>query len=91
MQLLRIHPRFASSLLRLELQRQAGHRPCLQVVYMELPHAQPLEIAKRDVNYHHTLTDEWRSGLKPLNVVQPEGPSFQVCSLKHSTSAALHA
>ena len=32
-------------------------------------------------NYHHKLVDEWRTDLKPLNVEQPEGPSFKVCSL----------
>ena len=32
-------------------------------------------------NFHTKLVDQergWRTGLKPLNVVQPEGPSFSV-------------
>ena len=45
---------------------------------MELPHTVALQVPDRDVNYHHTLNNNWRSGLKPLHVVQPDGPSFQV-------------
>ena len=38
-----------------------------------------------DVNYHHTLQEQgWRGGLRPLNVVQPQGPSFEVASLAAS-------
>lgn len=30
-------------------------------------------------NFHRTLLDRpWRAGLKPLDIVQPEGPSFNV-------------
>ena len=37
------------------------------------------EIPKADYNYHETLFQgQWRSGLKPLDIVMPEGPSFEV-------------
>ena len=50
-----------------------------QVVHWELPHSVNPGVPERDVNYHHTLMEQpWRSGLKPLNVVQPQGPSWTV-------------
>ena len=37
------------------------------------------EMPSKDDNYHRTLQDKpWRTSLKPLNIDQPEGPSFQV-------------
>ena len=37
------------------------------------------EMPTKDDNYHRTLQDKpWRNTLKPLNIDQPEGPSFQV-------------
>lgn len=39
----------------------------------------PPHIPDRNVNYHRNLMEkEWRTDLKPLNIVQPEGPSFVV-------------
>ena len=45
--------------------------------------------AKQDFNYHHKLVGPTRTDIKPLNIVQPEGPSFSVsptstCLLRHS-------
>ena len=38
------------------------------------------EVPKADNNYHRNLMDKgWRTTLKPLNIDQPEGPSFTVC------------
>jgi len=36
-------------------------------------------------NYHSKLVNEWRTDLKPLNVDQPEGPSFNVNNTPPST------
>lgn len=37
------------------------------------------EMPTVDDNYHRNLQDKpWRTSLKPLNIDQPEGPSFQV-------------
>ena len=37
------------------------------------------EMPTQDDNYHRNLQDKpWRTSLKPLNIDQPEGPSFQV-------------
>lgn len=36
--------------------------------------------AKQDFNYHHKLVGPTRADIKPLNIVQPEGPSFSVSS-----------
>lgn len=37
------------------------------------------EMPSSDHNYHRNLqTKPWRTDLKPLDVVQPEGPSFSV-------------
>lgn len=38
-----------------------------------------MQIPSKDYNFHRSLMETpWRSGLKPLDVVQPEGPSFSV-------------
>lgn len=34
--------------------------------------------AKQDFNYHHKLVGPTRTDIKPLNILQPEGPSFAV-------------
>ena len=53
----------------------------LQIVHMETPHSVNVKVPELDVNYHHTLQEQgWRGGLKPLNVVQPQGPSWQVAA-----------
>jgi hypothetical protein len=39
--------------------------------------------AKRDFNYHHKLVGETRTDIKPLNILQPEGPSFSVSAVPH--------
>eukprot|EP00803_Ostreobium_quekettii_P010562 evm.model.scf_1177.3 EVM.evm.TU.scf_1177.3 scf_1177:31016-41785(+) len=37
------------------------------------------KIPSLDVNYHHSLMDKgWRSDLKELQIIQPDGPSFTV-------------
>ena len=52
---------------------------CVQVVHMDQPHHdKPPKMPQENYNYHHKLVDDWRSDLKPLNVDQPEGPSFKV-------------
>lgn len=49
---------------------------------MDKPHQdKPPKMPTENYNYHHKLVDEWRTDLKPLNVDQPEGPSFKVYSL----------
>lgn len=45
---------------------------------MELPHSLTLQVPERDVNYHSSLFSDFRSGLRPLVVSQPQGPSFEV-------------
>ena len=54
----------------------------LQVVQVDKPYkgsGKKWEMPTRDDNYHRNLQDKpWRSTLKPLNIDQPEGPSFQV-------------
>lgn len=42
-------------------------------------HDTPPAINKEDSNYHSKLFDpaKMRKDIKPLNVVQPEGPSFR--------------
>jgi len=53
----------------------------VQVVHMDKPHQdKPPKMPTENYNYHHKLVNEWRTDLKPLNVDQPEGPSFQVPS-----------
>ena len=48
---------------------------------MDKPHQdEPPKMPTENYNYHHKLVNEWRTDLKPLNVDQPEGPSFQVPS-----------
>jgi len=54
-------------------------RCVVQVVHMDKPHQdKPPKMPTENYNYHHKLVNEWRTDLKPLNVDQPEGPSFQV-------------
>lgn len=39
----------------------------------------PKEVPSLDVNYHSSFTEgEWRTDIKPLDIVQPEGPSFTI-------------
>ena len=46
---------------------------------MDKPHQdKPPKMPTETYNYHHKLVNSWRTDLKPLNVDQPEGPSFQV-------------
>lgn len=44
-------------------------------------HSKPPKYNDLDCNFHHLLSEKevgWRTDLKELNVVQPEGPSFSV-------------
>ena len=51
----------------------------VQVVRIDKQYEIPPQIPDLNVNYHRNLMEkEWRTGLKPLNIVQPEGPSFAV-------------
>lgn len=51
----------------------------MQIVHMETPHTLNPKVPDLDVNYVPSLQEQgWRGGLKPLNVVQPQGPSFKV-------------
>ena len=54
----------------------------LQVVQVDKPYkgsGKQWEMPTVDDNYHRNLQDKpWRSTLKPLNIDQPEGPSFKV-------------
>jgi primary-amine oxidase len=48
------------------------------VVKIEMDEA-PYDVPKEDSNYHESLfPGPWREGLKPLDIVMPEGPSFSV-------------
>lgn len=38
----------------------------------------PSTIPMQNNNYHRDLADKFRDTIKPLHVVQPEGPSFSV-------------
>ena len=53
-----------------------------QVVQIDFPWkdaAEPWKVPKANNNYHRNLMDKgWRTSLKPLNIDQPEGPSFTV-------------
>ena len=54
----------------------------VQVVHMDKPHKDKApKMPTENYNYHHKLVNDWRTDLKPLNVDQPEGPSFKVRSL----------
>lgn len=45
---------------------------------------EPWKVPKADSNYHRNLMNKpWRTSLKPLNIDQPEGPSFTVRALPH--------
>ena len=54
----------------------------MQVVQVDKPYkgsGKKWEMPTQDDNYHRNLQDKpWRTSLKPLNIDQPEGPSFQV-------------
>ena len=46
---------------------------------MDKPHKDtPPKMPTENYSYHSKLVKDWRSDLKPLNVDQPEGPSFKV-------------
>ena len=46
---------------------------------MDKPHEdKPPKMPTENYNYHSKLVNDWRTDLKPLNVDQPEGPSFKV-------------
>ncbi len=63
-------------------------RCVVQVVHMDKPHQdKPPKMPTENYNYHHKLVHEWRTDLKPLNVDQPEGPSFQVPSYVLATTS----
>lgn len=38
----------------------------------------PPEVPREVANYDKTFQATWRTGVKPIEIVQPEGPSFQV-------------
>ncbi len=54
----------------------------MQVVQIDFPWkdaAEPWKVPKANSNYHRNLMDKgFRTSLKPLNIDQPEGPSFTV-------------
>lgn len=54
----------------------------MQVVHIDKPHGDQVpELPVAAVNYHRDIAGgerPWRTDIKPLNVVQPEGPSFLV-------------
>ena len=53
-----------------------------QVVQVDKPYkvaGEKWEVPQADNNYHRNLMNKgWRTTLKPLNIDQPEGPSFTV-------------
>lgn len=62
-----------------------------QVIHIDM-YDKPASMPPLMVNYHRDLAqattgEEWRSDLNPINITQPEGPSFTVegnmVSLKH--------
>ena len=50
----------------------------LQLVKIECAWKGQPPFAKQDFNYHHKLVGPTRTDIKPLDIVQPEGPSFNV-------------
>ena len=52
----------------------------LQIVKIECAWKGQPPFAKQDFNYHHKLVGPTRADIKPLNILQPEGPSFTVSS-----------
>lgn len=54
----------------------------LQVIHIDTPHGKKIPpLPDTDSNYHRDIAGAerpWRTGLKPLDIVQPEGPSFTV-------------
>ena len=53
----------------------------LQIVKIDCAWKGQPPFAKQDFNYHHKLVGPTRSDIKPLNILQPEGPSFSVSPL----------
>lgn len=54
----------------------------LQVIHVDMYDA-PARMPPLMVNYHKDLAkattgQEWRSDLRPINITQPQGPSFAV-------------
>lgn len=53
-----------------------------QVIHIDTPHGEKIPpLPDTDSNYHRDIAGAerpWRTGLKPLDIVQPEGPSFTV-------------
>jgi Cu2+-containing amine oxidase len=54
----------------------------MQVIHVDM-YDKPASIPPVDVNYHTQLAREttgtaWRSDLQPINITQPQGPSFTV-------------
>lgn len=51
----------------------------LQIVRIDKQHDIPPHIPDLNFNYHRNLMEkEWRTGLRPLHIAQPDGPSFTV-------------
>ena len=52
----------------------------LQVIHINQPYGDAAPaVPDLDMNYHRELQPQpWRDDIKPLNVMQPEGPSFSV-------------
>ena len=51
----------------------------LQVICIDQPHhVTPPKMPAENYNYHRKLVSDWRTDLKPWNVIQPQGPSFKV-------------
>lgn len=51
----------------------------VQIVRIDKQYEIPPSIPQLDVNYHRKLMEKgWRTGLKPLSIIQPQGPSFSV-------------
>lgn len=50
------------------------------MVHVDKPYKTPPPVPAKDMNYHRSLFDgAWRSDIKPLDIIQAEGPSFS-CS-----------
>ena len=61
----------------------------LQIVKIECAWKGQPPFAKQDFNYHHKLVGPTRSDIKPLNILQPEGPSFTVSPSLPALSSAV--
>ena len=55
----------------------------LQLMKIECAWKGQPPFAKQDFNYHHKLVGPTRADIKPLNILQPEGPSFTVSPPLH--------